>query len=216
MTRLPPLLHLLFRLISDGGLKGWMLREGSWGISGNCWGSPWSRSLFPGLLKSCSLGGYRQQFPSAVCHQRCYCRFLGSVNPSGLDWWPPGFLWLSSINVRECRLRRPGEWRLVFSSWIQGGLGGNCPQLPAVCPLPPSLPHDLCLQGEDQTKRLQRVVECCVWLSPRLDVITKFLWLWRRGGECGGRDSDVQECVQAHPHPLHTHTHTTLNAIVSC
>lgn len=89
--------------------------------------------------------------------------------------------------------------------------------LPAVCPLPPSLPHDLCLQGEDQTKRLQRVVECCVCLSPRLDVITKFLWLGRRGGECGGRGSELRDCAQPHPtHTLHTHAHRARNTVVSC
>lgn len=187
-----------------------MLREGSWGISGNCWGSPWSRSLFPGLLKSCSMGGYRQQFPSAVCHQRCYCCFLGSVNPSGLDWWPPGFLWLSSINVRECRLRRPGEWHLVFSSWIQGGFGGNCPQLPAVCPPPPFSSSWPASPGGGSNKEVAEdggmlcLVKSQAGCDYKAPVTVETRWgMWWEGFWCPRR------CSGTAPTPS-THIHTQL------
>lgn len=74
---------------------------------------------------------------------------------------------------RRSRLRRPGEWHLVFQfPNSERDSEGELPSAP--CSFPLLFLTDLCLQGGSNKKRLQRVVEMYVWLSPRLDVITKF------------------------------------------
>lgn len=123
-------------------------------------GKPLKRKSLPGLLKSCSVSGCLKQS----------CSFLlGDIKEATAPFWAvqtewvalsdlqgghcSGVLGLSSFNAGWQSLRRALGTSIPCSvPEFKEDPEGAPHTLAAVGPPPPSLPHDLCLQGEDQTR----------------------------------------------------------------